>query len=431
VLLLGRLTALSGLVSSPLSWPVRRPPVFRGELQHTQTAGTGRWVHSTCNCTGRWRPTLGIAAWPERESPGLTGLVLSSTSSSSRFITGTVCGSRQQHWRRSAQPVSFFSPDSSADSRRISSWNTEDDDDDLFLPPPAPEPVREGELGGELPRTHEGDGRYGSAGGGRTEGWWAALQEDPDRLRASDLNELLQPDHLERLKFMNFPMQAYGAIFKLEVLLSDGLEVHRRPWQLVAEEQGLRLPDDDELARAIGMRPERAIQQTFRWTDDWGETQKLAFEHYHAKQSVHREMDFEAADGALEWLKLLNEYHVPCCVCAGTSLDRGAAERALERAGLHELCAHYVTAEDGCETAEQSYLVACIKVQRPPERCVVFGDDVDDVLAGHDATSKVVAVLDPARQNGADLRIADQRVSSLDELSLMSLRELFQGEKMR
>ncbi len=133
----------------------------------------------------------------------------------------------------------------------------------------------------------------------------------------------------------------------------------------------------------------------------------------------------------MEWLSLLNEYQVPCCVCAGATLDRSACERALERAGLSELCAHYVTAEDGCETAEQAYLVGCIKVQRPPERCVVFGDDVDDVLAGHDATAKVVAVLDGARANGADLRIADQRVSSLEELSLMSLRELFKGEKMR
>ena len=34
-----------------------------------------------------------------------------------------------------------------------------------------------------------------------------------------------------------------------------------------------------------------------------------------------------------------------------------------------------------------------------------------------------------ARRNGADLRIADQRVSSFEDMSLMSLRELFKGEK--
>ena len=178
------------------------------------------------------------------------------------------------------------------------------------------------------------------------------------------------------------------------------------------------------------MRPERAIQQTFRWTDDWGETQKLAFEHYQAKSSVLQSLEFEAAEGAREWLALLNEYQVPCCVCAGTSLDRAAARRALSTAGLDELLeqCEYVTVEDGCETAEQTYLVACIKVQRPPERCVVFEDDVHGVIAAHEATAKAVAVVSSAA-NGSDLRIADQRVSSLDELSLMSLRELFKDGK--
>ena len=76
-------------------------------------------------------------------------------------------------------------------------------------------------------------------------------------------------------------------------------------------------------------------------------------------------------------------------------------------------------------------LPRCSQLERPPERCVVFSDDVDDVLAGHDATAKVVAVMGGARRNGADLRIADQRVSSFEDMSLMSLRELFKGEKMR
>ena len=136
--------------------------------------------------------------------------------------------------------------------------------------------VREGELG---------EGRYGDTSG-RTEGFYAALQEAPDRLRASDLNEVLLPDHLERLRFTNFPLQAYGAIFKWDTLIDDVLFAYRRPWQVVAEAHDLRMPDDDEVLRAVGMRPERAIQQTFSWSNDWGQTQQLAFEHYEAKVSL-------------------------------------------------------------------------------------------------------------------------------------------------
>ena len=117
----------------------------------------------------------------------------------------------------------------------------------------------------------------------RTEGWYAALSEAPDRLRASDLNEVLLPDHLDRLRFTNFPLQAHGMMFKWETIVGGALEVYRRPWQLVAEENNLRVPDDDEVMRSVGMRPERAIQQTFMWTDDWGQTQQLAFAHFEAK----------------------------------------------------------------------------------------------------------------------------------------------------
>ena len=121
---------------------------------------------------------------------------------------------------------------------------------------------------------------------------------------------------------------------------------------------------------------------------------------------------------------MLKEYEVPCCVCAGTALDRASAESALTRAGLHHLLDEYVTLEDGCETAEQSFLVSFIKLRRPPERCVVFADDREAVTSAHEAMAKAVAVLSSSL-SAADLRHADMRVSGLDDLSLHSLRDLF------
>ena len=64
--------------------------------------------------------------------------------------------------------------------------------------------------------------------------------------------------------------------------------------------------------------------QTFRWTDDWGTTQRLTFEHREKRPTCSHAP--EPADGALEWLNMLKEYEVPCCVCAGTALDRASAE---------------------------------------------------------------------------------------------------------
>ena len=277
--------------------------------------------------------------------------------------------------------------------------------------------VREGELGGAV----ADDAREQ-----RTEGFYAALYEEPDRLRASDLNEVLMPDHLDRLRFTNFPLMQHGALFKWDTIVDGVLEVYRRPWQLVAEQNDLRVPDDEEVLRSVGMRPERAIM-AFRWTDDWGQTQQLAFDHFQAKATVFRESEFTPTDGVLPWLTLLQQYQVPCCLCAGTSLDRAAVETVLSKAGLTDFFESCVCMEDGCETAEQAYLVGAIKLRRPPSRCVVFEDDPKGIAAAHEATSKVVAVMGQPGSGGfgSDLRHADMRIPAFDSLSLMSLRELF------
>ena len=268
------------------------------------------------------------------------------------------------------------------------------------------------------------------AGGGLSEGYWAPLAESPDRLRSSDLNELLQPDHLERLRYANNPLMAYGALFKWEVLMREVSALYVRPWALVAAAHDLPEPDADDVLRVIGMRPERAIQQVFGWTDDWGFTQQLAFEHFEQRASVLESFEFECSDGAREWLELLQQYSVPCCCCCST-LDEATARASLSRAGIEQYFEAVVTAEDGCETPEQTYLLSSLKVRRPPERCVVFEDDPRGIAAAHDSTTKAVAVVGSSRSTGFELRHADMRVGGLDDLSLMSLRELFQSLEAR
>merc|ERR1712228_1165726 len=127
-------------------------------------------------------------------------------------------------------------------------------------------------------------------------------------------------------------------------------------------------PDEDDLRRAADMRPERAIQLVFLWTQDCGETRDLAFEFFELYSAELRDYEFQPAAGSQHWLSLLKQYSVPCCACS--SFDRHATELALERAGLSDLFQDLVTSEDGCDTPEQSYLLACVKLKRPPQQCV-------------------------------------------------------------
>jgi len=115
---------------------------------------------------------------------------------------------------------------------------------------------------------------------------------------------------------------------------------------------------------------------------------------------------------------------VPCTLCS--PLDRPSTDGIIASADIEGFFDEIVSVEDGCETDEQTVLVSAIKMKRPPARCVFFVDDPYAVSSAHDATAKAVAVM--GRYPGYELKHADRRVSGLDDLSLMSLREIFASD---
>jgi len=251
----------------------------------------------------------------------------------------------------------------------------------------------------------------------------------PDRLRSSDLNELLQPDFMEIKRFGISPMQAIGAVFKDETVLSGMDELNKEAWRAVAKFNNLPPPDDDHMELAMGMLPERAIQQTFQWTDDWGETKRWSAELSEAYARMLPDANFTATPGAVDWLTALNQYQVPCVVCS--SVARAQVVTMLEKAGLSNMFQEIVAADDGCETQEQAYLLASLKLKRPPMKCVVFADEPKEVSIAHDATAKAIAVVSKNSGNGGlrrDFSHADLRVGGLDELRISQLKEIADRE---
>merc|ERR1740130_2207222 len=111
-------------------------------------------------------------------------------------------------------------------------------------------------------------------------------------------------------------MQAIGAVFKDETVLSGMDELNKESWRAVAKYNNLPPPDDDHMELAMGMLPERAIQQTFMWTDDWGETKRWSAELVEAHARMLPEANFTATPGAVDWLTALNEYQGPASCAA-------------------------------------------------------------------------------------------------------------------
>ena len=199
------------------------------------------------------------------------------------------------------------------------------------------------------------------------------------------------------------------------------LELHHDAWIEVATAHGFDPPDADDVQRAMQMRPERAINGIFHWTDDFLEARKLSFEHYEAFQERFQQHEFVATPGCKEWLETLNQYEVPCCLCC--TFDEPSVRVALQRAGIRHLYQELVTAEDGCDTREQALLLACLKVQRPPSRCVVFEDEPQGVVDAHEISSKAIALV--GKHPGYALMHADKRVLGFDDLQIQVLKEVF------
>ncbi len=68
---------------------------------------------------------------------------------------------------------------------------------------------------------------------------------------------------------------------------------------------------------------------------------------------------------------------------------------ALERMKIGEMFDARVTAEDDCETLAQQLLSASLKLQRPPNCCLVFESSPRGIAAAHNASMKVGAAALP------------------------------------
>ena len=68
---------------------------------------------------------------------------------------------------------------------------------------------------------------------------------------------------------------------------------------------------------------------------------------------------------------------------------RASRQDALERMGLAEYFSARVTAEDDMDTLAERLLSASLKLQRPPDHCVVFVASPSAVTAAHNCTMKV------------------------------------------
>jgi HAD superfamily hydrolase (TIGR01509 family) len=140
---------------------------------------------------------------------------------------------------------------------------------------------------------------------------------------------------------------------------------------------------------------------------DWNE---MAWEKYRNEVPLK--------EGVLELLRHLKQENIPAGIA--TSNSRELAGLIVERHGLND---YFASIRTSCEVEKGKpspdiYLKVAEDLGVAPERCLVFEDVPQGVMAGKNANMKVCAVHDDYSKNDRDekVKLADYFVYSLSEV---------------
>lgn len=289
-------------------------------------------------------------------------------------------------------------------------------------------------------------------------------------LTVAELNLLYEFDPLLRLSTINKPDSAFGAIFRFEGCLVDTTELQMQAWSNTAKMYQFRLPDREEVGRAMLMKPEVAVRDEFYWTTDILESREVALTHHDKLQESFDEfmeqinvtkvettvnddpsssyylqnfainrnnvrynienmnvtassLLFPVAEGAQRWLHNIREVDMPCSVIS--HLDSTKLEALLNITGLSECFdpEQRVSSCAGYTREEQECLGSSLRMRRRPDHCVVFGSTPDSSIKAHEVEIKSVSIM--GLYPMYELRAADLTVASFDDLSVVNIRRLF------
>lgn len=219
-----------------------------------------------------------------------------------------------------------------------------------------------------------------------------------------------------------------GVIFELEGVCVEyeKEDIVAEAWKRTAKEEGKEMPLKWQLDRANGMKGEQAVQEAFCWTRIPQEAKRIS----NTKEDILADLLADAApvapQSALRLLKNLEGLETPRALVSSAPEKR--VHRILELSGMEGLFDAVISGDDVYrgKPDPEGYLYAAQKLERPPFRCVVIGNNNQSIEAAHEVGMPCVAVAGSSPLY--EVSAADLAVKSLDELSFVNLKKLFGTE---
>jgi HAD superfamily hydrolase (TIGR01509 family) len=214
----------------------------------------------------------------------------------------------------------------------------------------------------------------------------------------------------------------WGALFDWDGVIIDSSSHHEESWERLAVEVGKPLPPG-HFRQGFGRKNEFIIPELLGWTKDQAEIRQLSLRKEALYRVVVAERGVEALPGVTTWLERLRDAGVPCAI--GSSTHRANIELSLEMIGIIRFFDAIVTAEDVShgKPDPEVFLTGAARLNRPPEKCVVFEDALVGIAAARAGGMRVVAVA--TTHPPEELTAADRVVRRLDELKADDLAKWF------
>ena len=214
----------------------------------------------------------------------------------------------------------------------------------------------------------------------------------------------------------------WGALFDWDGVIIDSSSHHEESWERLAREEARTLPPD-HFKKGFGRKNEVIIPKLLGWTKDPSEIRRLSLRKEALYREVVAERGLSALPGVRTWLERLRDAGVPCAI--GSSTHRANIDLSLGLIGLAEFFTGIVTAEDVShgKPDPEVFLLAAARINRPPERCVVFEDAHVGITAARAGGMRVIGVA--TTHPASELTAADLAVQRLDELQPATLSAWF------
>ena len=214
----------------------------------------------------------------------------------------------------------------------------------------------------------------------------------------------------------------WGALFDWDGVIIDSSSHHEESWERLARETGQPLPEG-HFKKGFGRKNEFIIPEILGWTRDAAEIERISLRKEELYRTVVADRGLDPLPGVRTWLERLRDAGVPCAI--GSSTHRANIDLSVGLIGLAEFFSAIVTAEDVSrgKPDPEVFLTAAARLDRLPERCVVFEDALVGIEAAHAGGMRVVAVA--TTHPLVQLTAADRAVRRLDELKPSDLAAWF------